>query len=100
MADAKVTTFTETAALWAVMNDDVREAQRIVNDMLPNERDEFAGQLRRLLNMLGSYCDRCGARLDSPQDLVTVGIFCAVRETVCRACAGLTRPDEQSGGAS
>ncbi|NEA22642.1 hypothetical protein [Actinomadura bangladeshensis] len=89
MGDLKVTAFTETAALWAVMNEDAGNARRIVDEMLPGERDEFAGQLRRLLGLLGSYCDRCGARADSPQDLATVGIFSAVRESVCRACAGL-----------
>jgi len=47
-----VTTFAETAALFAILNDDTEEAERIVSDMLPGERAKFAGQLDRLRNLL------------------------------------------------
>ena len=47
-----VTAFAETAALWAVMNENDAEARRIVADMFPNERAEFAEQLDRLRSML------------------------------------------------
>ena len=47
-----VTSFAETAALWAVLEGDDAEARRIVADMFPNERAEFAGQLDRLRSML------------------------------------------------
>ncbi|MHA4819449.1 hypothetical protein ACXZ65_34430 [Streptomyces aculeolatus] len=49
---ANMTTFAETAALWAVMNGDDTEARRIVADMPPGERAEFAAQLDRLRSML------------------------------------------------
>ena len=47
-----VTAFAETAALWAVMNENDVEARRIVADLYPNERAEFAAQLDRLRAML------------------------------------------------
>jgi hypothetical protein len=47
-----VTAFAETAALWAVMNDNDAEARRIVRELYPNERAEFAAQLDRLRAML------------------------------------------------
>lgn len=47
-----VTAFAETAALWAVMNGNDTEARRIVQDLYPNERAEFAEQLDRLRAML------------------------------------------------
>jgi hypothetical protein len=97
MAAPKVTAFTETAALWAVLNEDFSEARRIVDDMLPGERGEFAAQLNRLLGMLGDYCGACGKRVDSSRELVTqVRELGGPRESVCRACAGLDGP--QTGG--
>lgn len=47
-----VTAFAETAALWAVMNENDAEARRIVADLYPNERAELAEQLGRLRAML------------------------------------------------
>jgi hypothetical protein len=47
-----VTSFAETAALFAVLEGDDVEARRIVGDMYPNERAEFAEQLDRLRSML------------------------------------------------
>lgn len=47
-----VTAFAETAALWAVMNENDAEARRIVADLYPNERAELAEQLDRLRAML------------------------------------------------
>jgi signal transduction histidine kinase len=47
-----VTAFAETAALWAVMNENDTEARRIVADLYPNERAELAEQLDRLRAML------------------------------------------------
>ena len=64
MKGPAVTTFAETAALYAVMDDDDQEARRIVQDMYPNERAEFAAQLDRLRAML---TDRYG------NDLPTAG---------------------------
>ncbi|WP_328336835.1 hypothetical protein [Streptomyces violaceus] len=47
-----VTAFAETGALWAVMNKNDVEARRIIADLFPNERAEFAAQLDRLRAML------------------------------------------------
>ncbi len=52
MRGPAVTTFAETAALYAMLNEDTEEAERIVSDMLPNERREFADQLDKLRSML------------------------------------------------
>jgi hypothetical protein len=40
--------FAETAALYAIMTDDISEARRIIRDMLPSERVAFAEQLDSL----------------------------------------------------
>lgn len=47
-----MTAFAETGALWAVLNGDDAKARKIVADMFPNERAEFAAQLDRLRSML------------------------------------------------
>lgn len=57
-----VTAFAETSALYAVLEGDDTEARRIVSDMLPNERAEFAAQLDRLRAMLA---DRFGNDIPS-----------------------------------
>lgn len=61
-----VTAFAETAALFAILNDDTEDAQRIISEMLPNERAEFAGQLDRLRSMLTDRFgnDRGGSYID------------------------------------
>jgi hypothetical protein len=69
MKGPAVTTFAETAALYAVMNDDDQEARRIVQDMYPNERAEFAAQLDRLRAML---TDRVGNDLPAAGPRVRV----------------------------
>ncbi|MFD3484920.1 hypothetical protein [Streptomyces sp. NPDC058665] len=52
MRGPAVTAFAETAALYAILNDDQEEAERIVSEMPPNERAEFAGQLDQLQNLM------------------------------------------------
>lgn len=52
MNGPSVTAHTETAILWAVLNEDDTEARRIVADMLPGEAAEYATQLNRVLGML------------------------------------------------
>ena len=47
-----VTSFAETAALFAVLEGDDAKARSIVADMFPNERAEYAEQLDRLRAML------------------------------------------------
>lgn len=66
MKGPAVTTFAETAALYAILNEDTEEAERIVSDMLPNERAEFAAQLDRLRAMLTDRFgnDRGGSYID------------------------------------
>lgn len=55
-----ISTFAETAALYAVLNQDTDEAERIVMAMLPNERAHFARQLDELRSLL---TDRFGNEL-------------------------------------
>ncbi|MFG2276760.1 hypothetical protein ACGFNY_44255 [Streptomyces chartreusis] len=66
MRGPAVTTFAETAALYAVLNEDMEEAERIVSDMLPNERAEFAQQLDTLRRLLTDRFgnDRDGSYID------------------------------------
>lgn len=44
--------FAETAALLAVMDEDDERLTELLDDMLPNEMNEFAQQLERLLRQL------------------------------------------------
>lgn len=72
-----VTAFAETAALYAILNEDTEEAERIVSEMLPNERTMFAGQLDKLRSML---TDRFGNdRGPSYIDDVLSGLFTGPR---------------------
>lgn len=52
MSTPLVTTFAETATLYAVLTNDDQEAERILTDMLPAERAEFARQLDRLCRLM------------------------------------------------
>lgn len=47
-----ISTFSETAALYAVLNEDYEEARRIVTSFLPGECGQFAKQLDTLRSML------------------------------------------------
>ncbi|MGA5598348.1 hypothetical protein ACPCSE_29360 [Streptomyces cellulosae] len=62
-----VTAFDETAALFALMEGDREKARRIVADMLPGERAEFAqrlSELREILDDVGApRCAHCGERI-------------------------------------
>ncbi|MGW0538530.1 hypothetical protein [Streptomyces sp. NPDC003032] len=73
-----VTAFPETAALYAVLNKDTEEAERIVSGMLPNERAEFGRQLDQLRSMLADRFgnDRGGS---SNIDDVLSGLFTTPR---------------------
>lgn len=57
MSTHPINAFPETAALFAVLNGDQEEAQRIVGEMLPGERGTFAGQLDTLQRLMA---DRFG----------------------------------------
>lgn len=52
MQGPAISTFAETAALYAILTEDTEEAERIVSGMLPNERAEFADQLDKLRSMV------------------------------------------------
>lgn len=62
-----VTAFDETAALFALMEGDREGVRRIVSDMLPGERAEFAQRLRELQEILADVsaarCLHCGQRI-------------------------------------
>lgn len=81
-----VTTSAETAALIAVLNEDLAEARRIVNDMLPSERATFADQLHQLTGMLGARCKRCDA-LTPIGTSVTIQPLGPDRQYLCKTCA-------------
>ncbi|MFJ9129571.1 hypothetical protein ACIRJS_36300 [Streptomyces sp. NPDC102340] len=66
MSAPSISTFAETAALYAVLCEDQAEAQRIVRDMFPGERATFAEQLDTLRSLL---TDRFGNALaDTPKE--------------------------------
>ncbi|WP_149563192.1 hypothetical protein [Streptomyces cacaoi] len=92
-----ITTFVETSALFAVMDDDLPKARQIIADLFPHERKMFAGQLTRLLNMLGEPCQECGD-LTPPTLSVTKPVFGPDSRYLCRKCAGVADPEEETRG--
>lgn len=81
-----VTAFAETAALYAVLNEDMPEARRVVGDMLPGERAVFAEQLYALAELLGPCCERCGNLTPIGTSVLTNPLSPA-REYLCKSCA-------------
>jgi hypothetical protein len=81
-----VTAFTETAALYAVMNEDLPGARRIVGDMLPGERAQLAQQLDQLRELLGPRCDGCDALTPIGTSVLTNPLS-TERQYLCRDCA-------------
>ncbi len=90
MAGPAVTTFAETAALYAVLTEDMDEAHRLVNDMLPGERAVFADQLYKLADLLGARCESCDA-LTPIGTSVTVNPLSPERKYLCKPCADKQR---------
>lgn len=87
MTAPSVTTYAETAALYHVLNEDYAQARRIAEEMLPNERAEFAAQLNRLLGMLGDPCLNC-KRLTPAAQMVMLHPFDPERRVeLCKSCA-------------
>lgn len=86
-----VTAFTETAALYAVMNEDLPDARRIVDGMLPGERAQLAQQLDQLRELLGPRCDGCDA-LTPIGTSVVADPLSAQRQYLCRDCAAAPTP--------
>ncbi|WP_331736900.1 hypothetical protein OG426_55610 (plasmid) [Streptomyces canus] len=80
-----VIAFTETAALYAVMIEDLPGARRIVGDMLPGERAQLAQQLDQLRELLGPRCDRCDALTRIGTSVLT-GPLSPKRQFLCRDC--------------
>lgn len=90
MSTPAVTAFTETAALYAVLNDDMDEVHRLVNDMLPGERATFRDQLYKLADILGARCEDCDA-LTPIGSSVTVGPLGRDSKYLCKSCADKAR---------
>lgn len=86
-----VTAFAETSALYAVLNEDMPEAYRIVGDMLPGERATFAEQLYKLADLLGPRCDGCGALTPVGSSVLTNPLS-PDRQYLCKPCADKHRP--------
>ncbi|MGP4004626.1 hypothetical protein [Streptomyces sp. 8N706] len=63
--------YAETAALFAILHGETAEAQRIVDHMLPAERQTFADQLTQPRNMLAQYCQECEAMTPVAQSVTT-----------------------------
>ncbi|MEV6383108.1 hypothetical protein AB0M31_27310 [Streptomyces sp. NPDC051773] len=78
-----VTAFTETAALYAVMNEDLPGARSIVGDMLPGERAQLAQQLDQLRELLRPRCDA----LTPIGASVLTDPLSTDRQYLCRDCA-------------
>jgi hypothetical protein len=90
MPGPAVTAFAETAALYAVLNEDWPEAHRLVNDMLPGERATLQGQLYKLADLLGARCEGCDA-LTPIGTSVTVNPLSVDRKYLCKTCADKAR---------
>jgi hypothetical protein len=86
-----VTAFPETAALYAVMNDQTSEAIRIIGDMLPGERATFYEQIGRLQTLLGDRCDNCGEPAPIGTSVMTNPLDMESRQFLCGTCAGHVR---------
>lgn len=86
MTGPTVTTFAETAALYAVLTEDWPEAHRLVGDMLPGERATFRDQLYKLADLLGARCEGCDA-LTPIGTSVTVNPLSPDRKYLCKSCA-------------
>jgi hypothetical protein len=56
----RVSAFAETSALYALMCGGRADAGRVIAEMLPGERAEFANLLTDLLGVLGKPCSSCG----------------------------------------
>ncbi|MFM9812804.1 hypothetical protein ACKI16_30355 [Streptomyces scabiei] len=91
MTTPAVTTFAETAALYAVLTDDLPDARRIVNDMLPSERAQLAQQLDKLRELLGPRCDGCDALTPIGTSVLTDPLS-PKRQYLCRDCAATPAP--------
>lgn len=83
-------TFSETAALFALMEGRKDDAARIVGEMLPVERRDFADLLTRMRTLIGEDCASCGNPTPAGQS-VTLRPFGPAREYVCRNCAPARR---------
>lgn len=90
MPGPAVTAFAETAALYAVLTEDMPEAHRLVNDMLPGERATFSDQLYKLADLLGARCEGCDA-LTPIGTSVTVNPLSNDRKYLCKTCADKAR---------
>jgi hypothetical protein len=86
-----VTAFTETAALYAVINEDLPRARSIVDDMLPGERAQLAQQLDQLRELLGPRCDSCDALTPIGTSVLTDPLS-PTRQYLCRDCAAAATP--------
>jgi hypothetical protein len=91
MSAPAVTAFAETAALYAVMTEDLPGARRIVGDMLPGERAQLAQQLDQLRELLGPRCDGCDALTPIGTSVLTDPLS-PKRQYLCRDCAAAPTP--------
>lgn len=84
MTEPTVRTFAETSALYSLMQDDPADTRRIITEMTPGERAEYAGLIDRLRKLIGTDCDACG-HPTPVADGVSIGLF-GVRTWLCKPC--------------
>jgi hypothetical protein len=87
--------FAETRAFVAIMEGDEDTAREILDDSYPNERRTLIAALNRLSALAHGYCDKCGKRVDSFTDLVTLGVGKGSVQ-VCRDCADTVRAEQEA----
>lgn len=87
----RISAFVETAALYAVLNNDNTEAIRIVADMFPNERAAFHDQLSSLMTLLGERCDGCGELAPIGTGVLASPFDPDSRRFLCGSCAAKHR---------
>ncbi|MEU4898227.1 hypothetical protein AB0B12_37965 [Streptomyces sp. NPDC044780] len=95
MAIPSVTTFVETAALYAVLTDDMETARRIVTEMHPGERAAYAEQLDRLRELLGARCEACDELTPVGTSVTANPLILELSKYLCRTCADTTRHSTQ-----
>src|SRR4051812_32923364 len=84
--------FAETRALVAIMDGDEDAAREILDNSYPNERRTLIAALNRLSTLAHCYCEKCGKRVESFTDLITLGVG-KDAPRVCGACLEIAQAE-------
>jgi hypothetical protein len=85
----QVTAYAETGALYYLITGQTDETRRVIAEMLPGERTEYASQLTMLLDLLGQPCSGCGDMTPGDQRYVPINLAVKLRTApgyLCRRC--------------